>query len=104
MNRVAFRNAFAQIRQHIGDGDTYQVNLTFAIGGAFEGDPAGVVRESGAGRNAAATRASYRPREWAICSASPELFFAFDGPEIRSSADEGHRAAWSDNRRRRGPA
>jgi para-aminobenzoate synthetase / 4-amino-4-deoxychorismate lyase len=75
VDRVTFDRAFAGIRRHIGDGDTYQVNYTFDLRGRFSGDPFSLFADLAAtqqGRYSAYIHTGTH----AICSASPELFFA----------------------------
>ena len=75
VDRAAFDRAFAAIRRHIGDGDTYQVNYTFDLRGRFSGDPFSLFADLAAtqqGRYSAYIHTGTH----AICSASPELFFA----------------------------
>jgi para-aminobenzoate synthetase/4-amino-4-deoxychorismate lyase len=75
VDRSAFDRDFATIRRHIADGDTYQVNYTFDLQGRFSGDPFSLFAELAAtqrGRYSAYIHTGTH----AICSASPELFFA----------------------------
>src|SRR5262245_54317801 len=39
LSRDVFRERFERIKTHLGDGDTYQVNYTFALEGRFRGQP-----------------------------------------------------------------
>jgi len=75
LDRSAFDRAFATIRRYIVDGDTYQVNYTFDLRGEFSGDPFSLFADL-----AATQRGRYsayiHTGTYAICSASPELFFA----------------------------
>ncbi|WP_353229870.1 aminodeoxychorismate synthase component I [Novosphingobium sp.] len=72
-----YARAFAQVQDAIGAGDTYQVNLTFPLGGTWRGDPLAIYR---ALRNDA--RGGYGAVLWDgshwTLSASPELFFNVD--------------------------
>jgi para-aminobenzoate synthetase/4-amino-4-deoxychorismate lyase len=95
--RQSYDEAFARVKQHILDGDCYQVNTTFSLEAPFAGDPltafAQLVRAQ-RGRYAVALRL---PRH-SICCASPELFFARQGPTIvarpmKGSAPRGRFAA-----------
>ncbi len=75
VDQTAFDHAFAKIRHHIGAGDTYQVNYTFDLRGRMSGDPFSLFADLAAtqrGRHAAFIDTGAH----AICSASPELFFA----------------------------
>ncbi|MDO8794307.1 MAG: chorismate-binding protein, partial [Vicinamibacterales bacterium] len=71
----------ARIRGHIADGDTYQLNYTFRMRAAFDGDPRALF--------AALVDAQQGPwsafidtGDVAICSASPELFLTREGDHI----------------------
>ncbi|WP_068071076.1 aminodeoxychorismate synthase component I [Novosphingobium lentum] len=67
--------AFATLAQAIRDGDIYQANLTFPLGGSFSGDPlalyAAIRADAGAGYGGVVWDGSH----WHL-SFSPELFFA----------------------------
>ena len=103
LDRTAFDAAFQRIKGHLADGDTYQVNFTFRISGFFAGDPRGLFADlvdAQQGRFAAFLDIGSH----AICSASPELFFALDGMDVSSrpmkgTAKRGPTAA--EDRRRR---
>lgn len=81
LGHEAFRTAFARVRGHLADGDTYQVNYTFRMDAAFEGSPeklfADLVTAQQGGHGAFIAVGRY-----AICSASPELFFAREGQTL----------------------
>ena len=74
----AYEAGIARIKDWIARGETYQVNYTFALRSAFSGDPAALFLR---------WHRAQRPRygaflQWkdhAVCSVSPELFFALDG-------------------------
>jgi len=74
MDRETFERAYAAIRAHLAAGDSYQVNVTFALEGTFDGDPAGLFDEL-VRRQQGSYSCFVETPEWAICSASPELFF-----------------------------
>jgi len=84
-----YRAAVRQARQAIAAGEVYQVNLVQHLSASFEGDPAGI----------AAALAPFGPlhgrpfvgREWAIASASPELFLARRGRRIWTMPIKGTR-------------
>ena len=74
VTRAEYFEAFASIKEHIAAGDTYQVNYTFRLNTEFSGDPYALFCDLAAaqqGRYAAFIETD----EFAICSASPELFF-----------------------------
>src|SRR6266700_5970497 len=84
-----YARAIEAVRAAIARGDVYQVNLVQHLSAPFEGDPAGL----------AGALASLRPLvprpfvtdEWAIVSASPELFLAKRGRRVWTSPIKGTR-------------
>ena len=88
LDRPAFDAAFRRIKGHLADGDTYQVNFTFRMSGPFHGDPQGLFADlvnAQQGRYCAFLDIGSH----AICSASPELFFAWDGLDVSSRPMKG---------------
>ncbi|MES1255132.1 MAG: aminodeoxychorismate synthase component I [Acidobacteriota bacterium] len=88
VSRDAFLDAVRTIRRRLASGDTYQVNCTFRLRATFEGDPRSLFADLVAtqrGRYGAFIRAG----RYAICSASPELFFALDGEAITARPMKG---------------
>ena len=75
VDQASFDHAFAKIRHHIGVGDTYQVNYTFDLQGRLTGDPMDLFADLAATQQGQYS-AFIRTESHAICSASPELFFA----------------------------
>ncbi len=75
VDQAAFDRSFATVRHHIGIGDTYQVNYTFDLQGRFAGDPFSLFADL-SGTQRGHYSAFVRTEAFAICSASPELFFA----------------------------
>lgn len=77
ISRDEYRQAIAQIKEHIARGNTYQVNYTFRLHAAFTGSAWGLFR---AMQEAQPTPyAAYIDwGRYALCSASPELFFHLD--------------------------
>ena len=74
VSRGEYAAAIAAIKEHIAAGDTYQVNYTFRLNADFSGEPFDFFCDLAAaqqGRYAAFIETD----EFAICSASPELFF-----------------------------
>ena len=75
IDREQFLGALARIKDYIADGDTYQVNFTFRMRGAFRGDPQSLfvdLTNAQQGRYSAFIRMG----DFSVCSASPELFFS----------------------------
>ncbi|MBK8905642.1 MAG: aminodeoxychorismate synthase component I [Anaerolineaceae bacterium] len=88
IGRAEYDAAIAQIKARIAAGDTYQVNYTFPQHASFAGEPLAYFAEL-----VAAQQANYVAYldigRFAICSASPELFFARDGTRLRSKPMKG---------------
>ena len=81
-----YGEAVEAVREAIGRGDVYQVNLVQHLSADFEGDPAAL----------AARLASFAPRTlagdgWAVVSASPELFLARRGRRVWTAPIKGTR-------------
>jgi para-aminobenzoate synthetase / 4-amino-4-deoxychorismate lyase len=102
---AAYRRAIADIRNRIRNGETYQVNFTYRLRAAFDGFAedlfARLIHAQGPCYGAYVDLG-----DWAVCSASPELFFTLeDGlvitrPMKGTAARESDRAL--DEQRRRG--
>ncbi len=97
-----YRKGFESIREYIRNGDTYQVNLTYRMRAKVDADPWSIFVRLMADHEV--PYAAYVDTgEWAICSASPELFFRLEGDLIESRPMKGTaaRGLWpSDDRRR----
>lgn len=81
IDRDAYRNAIRRIKVRIEAGDTYQINFTFRLLTEFWGDPIGLLRALDLAQ-AGPWGAYVDDGRFAICSASPELFFRIDGDRI----------------------
>ncbi|MCA9954125.1 MAG: aminodeoxychorismate synthase component I [Anaerolineales bacterium] len=88
IDRAEYDAAIAQIEAHIAAGETYQVNYTFPQHASVAGEPLAYFVEL-----VAAQQANYAAYldigRFAICSASPELFFELDGSRLRSKPMKG---------------
>jgi len=86
--KSAYRAALDRIKHHIRQGETYQVNYSFRLQAEVQADPwelfRHLIRAQGDGYGA-----FVQTPDWAICSASPELFFERDGQELRSRPMKG---------------
>jgi para-aminobenzoate synthetase/4-amino-4-deoxychorismate lyase len=83
-----FEATLRRIRQHLADGETYQVNYTFPVQGRFAGSPLdlfGSLVAAQGGCHGVFVRAG----RFTVCSASPELFFARNGTELRARPMKG---------------
>jgi para-aminobenzoate synthetase/4-amino-4-deoxychorismate lyase len=78
ISRIEYDQALEHIKEYIKAGDTYQVNYTLRLRTLFRGDSfnlfLAMVRAQSAGYAAWIDNGRY-----AICSASPELFFRLEG-------------------------
>lgn len=83
-----FQAAIARIKAHIHAGDTYQVNYTFRLRATDVRDPwalwCQMIRAQPLGYGA-----FLNLPEWAVCSASPELFFSQTGSTLLSKPMKG---------------
>ena len=77
-----------EIRSLIRAGETYQVNYTFRLDAAFHGSPEGLYRRL-VNSQACGYGALLETDEWAIVSASPELFFDWHNGRIVSKPMKG---------------
>jgi len=88
VSRDEYTEAIASIKEYIAAGDTYQVNYTFRLNANFSGEPFSFFCDL-----AAAQQGNYgafiETDEFAICSASPELFFDLKGGTITSRPMKG---------------
>jgi len=73
-----YARAFAGVQEAICAGDTYQVNLTFPLGGAWRGDPLAIFRTLRGDARAGYGAVLWDGSHWTL-SASPELFVEIDG-------------------------
>ena len=84
-----YRACVEQVRAAIARGDVYQVNLVQHLSAPFDGDPAAL-----AGALAGLRPLYARPfvtGEWAVVSASPELFLARRGARVWTEPIKGTR-------------
>lgn len=81
VTRPAYDAAIDQIKTHIANGETYQVNYTYRLGSQFTGNPWSLF----------AAMLQSQPVEYpayveidghVICCASPELFFQLEGDHV----------------------
>jgi para-aminobenzoate synthetase / 4-amino-4-deoxychorismate lyase len=81
VSKEEYETAIRQIKKYISSGDTYQVNYTLRLRIPFSGDPwhlfLAMVRAQSPGYAAWLDTGRY-----AVCSASPELFFRLEGNQL----------------------
>ncbi len=83
-----YREAVERVRAYIRDGDTYQVNYTYRLSAPCEVEPWTFFLRL-LGPEPPPFAAFIQTRDWAIASASPELFFDVAGGRIRSRPMKG---------------
>ena len=88
ISRAEYERAVSRIRDFLVSGDTYQANFTFRLSTALSLPPwqifRGLVNGQGAHYAAFVDTGSF-----ALCSASPELFFRLDGETIEARPMKG---------------
>jgi para-aminobenzoate synthetase / 4-amino-4-deoxychorismate lyase len=92
-----YRAAIGSIRSQIAAGSTYQANFTFRLWSSYAGDPWELF--CFLYHNQPSTCCMYVDTgRWAICSASPELFFALKGLTLTVRPMKGtlRRGRWPD--------
>lgn len=87
IKREAYNRAIEKIKDYIAQGMTYQVNYTMRLRADFEADPWTLFLHLARTQNRYAAFVDIG--EWAVCSASPELFFELDGETITSRPMKG---------------
>ena len=86
----AYGEAVARLREHIGEGNAYQLNLTYRLRAPFADDPRRLFASLAAAQGGPWS-AFIDTGDQAICSASPELFFQLDGDHIVTRPMKGTR-------------
>jgi para-aminobenzoate synthetase/4-amino-4-deoxychorismate lyase len=81
VDEMGHREAIHEIQHLIRHGHTYQVNHTFGLSASFDGDARDLYRELAASQTCG-YGAFLDTGRWQIASASPELFFEWDGERI----------------------
>lgn len=81
VNRDEYDRAIDNIKSYIRAGDTYQVNYSFRLRSRFSGEPVALFQTLMAAQPSS-NGAFIETDEFALCSASPELFFSLDGEDI----------------------
>jgi len=85
-----YLSSLEAIREHLRQGDTYQVNFSFRLYAALRTEPWDFFQAVCS--VAPAPYAAYVGLEdWAVCCFSPELFFSLDGQAILSKPMKGTR-------------
>ena len=88
LDATAHARALARIREYLATGETYQVNFTYRLRAAFEADPWRYFSQLAA-RQPSPHAAFVDSGDFALCCASPEMFFWRDGEEVWSRPMKG---------------
>lgn len=97
VSRLEYNTALGIIKEHILDGDSYQVNYTFQQEADFFGDELALYRDLCRSQEAAYS-AYLNLGDFQLLSVSPELFFSLQDGILTSRPMKGTRARgrWSD--------
>lgn len=87
IDKEIYNNAIQKIKDYIANGKTYQVNYTMRLITDIEIDPWALFNHLAQTQNKYA--AFIETEDFAICSASPELFFELNGETIFSKPMKG---------------
>lgn len=86
-SKEIYNQAIQKIKEYIASGKTYQVNYTMRLASNVQLDPFSLFSHLAQAQNKYA--AYIETDDFAICSASPELFFELDGETIISKPMKG---------------
>ncbi len=88
VSQSQYQQAFDDIKMYIREGDTYQVNYSFRLRSSYQGESwplfQRMITAQGAGYGA-----FIETEDWAVCSASPELFFELSDGHLISKPMKG---------------
>ena len=88
VGRADYHKNIERVKEHLSAGDTYQVNYTVRLRSHFDGDAWQLFRIL-AGNQEASYGAYVEQGRFALCSASPELFFRLDHGTVTSKPMKG---------------
>lgn len=88
LDEAAHAAALARIRDHLARGETYQVNFTHRLRARFDADPWALFCRLAA-RQPTPHGAYVDTGDFAVCCASPEMFFERDGEDVFSRPMKG---------------
>lgn len=99
---AAYRSRIEAILERILAGDTYQTNFTMRLRGRVEGDLRSFYRHLAEGQRGGHNALLFTGR-WAVVSASPEMFFRWDGRRVETRPMKGTmpRGRWEGEDRHR---
>lgn len=88
LDQKIYKLAIQRIKEHIARGDTYQVNFTYRLRTTYN-TPVWPLFRALNTFDPAPYAAYLETEDWAVCSASPELFFLLDGDTLTSKPMKG---------------
>jgi len=88
LTREEYSQVMARLRQYLYDGESYQVNYSFRLRAPFTGEPLPLFEKLIQAQGAHFS-AFVENGDFAICSASPELFFTLKGNDLESRPMKG---------------
>jgi len=88
VDEAAYRGGIGKIKEYLKSGDTYQVNYTLRLKANFRGDPWALFLKLQRAQRAPCS-AFVESDRFALCSASPELFFYLAGDALESRPMKG---------------
>ena len=88
ITRAEYLKGIGAVKKQIRLGNTYQVNYTYRMGCPFQEDPWHLFLRLQAAQEAL-YGAYINTEEWAVCSASPELFFTLEDRKITTRPMKG---------------
>ncbi len=88
LDRAGYELRIAQIKRLLAAGETYQVNFTMRLAAPFSGEPLALFLRLHAAQQSEHSAFIETP-DFAVCSASPELFFLLDGDHLSSKPMKG---------------
>ncbi|MGH1352192.1 MAG: aminodeoxychorismate synthase component I [Methyloligellaceae bacterium] len=83
LSREQYRSAFEKAQENISSGNIYQLNLTFNAHFQFHGNSKALYRDL-KHKQRMNNGAFIQSKEFDVISASPELFLAIDGDQVRT--------------------
>ncbi len=83
-----YAKSIDKVKRYIAQGDTYQVNYTYRLQTEFRGDPYPFFYKMNQAQHGSYSAYIYL-ENYAICSASPELFFELEGTSLSSKPMKG---------------
>lgn len=88
IGRAAYETVFGRVKDYLARGHSYQVNYTFPLRAAFDGEPLSLFADLVAAQPTEYA-AFIDTGRFAVCSISPELFFRLDGERLTAKPMKG---------------